>query len=35
LAKVQPQSPQSLPDLLALDAESRATASEAARACRA
>ena len=35
LAKVQPQSPQSLPDLLALDAQSRATASEVARACRA
>ena len=35
LAKVQPQSPQSLPDLLALDAQSRATASEMARACRA
>jgi len=35
LAKVQPQSPQSLPDLLALDAESRATASKVARACRA
>ena len=35
LAKVQAQSPQSLPDLLALDAESRATASEVARACRA
>ena len=33
LAKVQPQSPQSLPDLLALDAESRAAASEVARAC--
>ena len=35
LAKVQAKSPQSLPDLLALDAESRATASEVARACRA
>ena len=35
LAKVQPQSPQSLPDLLALDAQSRATASDIARACRA
>ena len=35
LAKVQPQSPQSLPDLLTLDAQSRATASEMARACRA
>ena len=35
LAKVQPQSPQSLPDLLALDAQSRATASQVARACRA
>ena len=35
LAKVQPQSPQSLPDLLALDAQSRSTASEMARACRA
>ena len=35
LAKVQPQSPQSLPDLLALDSLSRATASELARACRA
>jgi 1-deoxy-D-xylulose-5-phosphate reductoisomerase len=35
LAKVQPQSPQSLPDLLALDAESRASASEVVRACRA
>ena len=35
LAKVQPQSPQSFPDLLALDAQSRATASEMARACRA
>ena len=35
LAKVQPQSPQSLPDLLALDAQSRATASQVVRACRA
>jgi 1-deoxy-D-xylulose-5-phosphate reductoisomerase len=35
LAKVRPQSPQSLPDLLALDALSRATASELARACHA
>ena len=35
LAKVQAKSPQSLPDLLALDAESRAAASEVARACRA
>ena len=35
LAKVQPQSPQSLPDLLALDAQSRASASEVVRACRA
>jgi 1-deoxy-D-xylulose-5-phosphate reductoisomerase len=35
LAKVQPQSPQSLPDLLSLDSLSRATASELARACRA
>ena len=35
LAKVQPQSPQSLPDLLALDAQSRASASQVVRACRA
>jgi 1-deoxy-D-xylulose-5-phosphate reductoisomerase len=35
LAKVRPQSPQNLPDLLALDALSRATASELARACHA
>jgi 1-deoxy-D-xylulose-5-phosphate reductoisomerase len=35
LAKVQPQPPQSLPDLLALDAQSRASASEVVRACRA
>ena len=35
LNKVQPQSPQCLPDLLALDALSRATASELARACHA
>ena len=35
LANVQPQSPQSLPDLLALDAQSRASASEVVRACRA
>jgi len=34
LSKVQPQSPTSLPDLLALDARSRAIASEFARACR-
>ena len=34
LSKVQPQSPTSLPDLLALDARSRAIAFEFARACR-
>ena len=34
LSKVQPPAPQSLSDLLALDAESRAIASAAARACR-
>ena len=34
LSKVQPQSPTSLPDLLALDARSRAIASEFACACR-
>jgi 1-deoxy-D-xylulose-5-phosphate reductoisomerase len=34
LSKVQPTAPQSLSDLLALDAQSRAIASAAARACR-
>jgi 1-deoxy-D-xylulose-5-phosphate reductoisomerase len=34
LSKVQPPAPQSLSDLLALDAQSRAIASAAARACR-
>jgi 1-deoxy-D-xylulose-5-phosphate reductoisomerase len=34
LSQVQPHSPQSLSDLLALDAQSRAIASELARACR-